>query len=189
MNKIDPYGPEMAELRRQHQPRAELRHALRLAETALMAPCYDLAVWCGLDQQMEVTSQQTRDRHGPMALVAIDKALADLHSVRDKLAEQLGADAATRQDDVELDDKFAPGGQFADEPPRYLVVDVLREKNTPFVLDSALREFSAEQRSQAQYERDSDPDDTTAASRIEWADAADQLLARIDKALDSQGQS
>lgn len=78
--------------------------------------------------------------------------------------------------------------EFADEAPRPVTFDVLREKLTYFVLDSALRDFAAEQRSQAEFERQSDPDDTTAASRIEWAEVAEALLDRIDAALSTPGQ-
>lgn len=83
----------------------------------------------------------------------------------------------TRPVEVEIEERYA------NDPPRYLTLDVLREKHTYFVLDSALRDFASEQRSQAEFERANDPEDTTAASRIEWAEAAERLLDRIDAAL------
>ncbi len=182
-----PTNDEMARLRELHRPRAGLRHAFKLAETKLMPVGFDLAVWSGLDRQMEVTTQGTRDKSGANALASLDHAIAALQSVRDELAEHLAVAAANPpRQPVELADDFKPGGQFADEKPRYLVIDVLREKGTPFVLDVALREFASGQRAEAEDERRDFPNDTTAVSRDEWADAAEQLLDRIDRALEKR---
>lgn len=182
----DPARGDLAALRAKHQPRAELQRAFRSAEISLMEPRFSLARWCGLDQQMLITSQETRDESGPEALARLDASIAAFQKVRDALAEQLAIAAANTQEPVELADDFKPGGRSADEDPRYLVLDVLREKHTPFVLDVALREFAAGQRAEAQDERSNDPNDTTAVSRDEWADAAEQLLDRIDRALEKR---
>lgn len=172
---------EVRRLRETHRVRADIRHALSLAETGLMGPGFSLAMWAGYDEWMGQTTQEQRDEKGPKALAQLDEAIAAFLVVRDRLAAELGHDVP------ELGTDYLPGGRFEHEAARRFSVDVLREKHTYFVLSDALREWASEQRSDAQFERSDDPDDTTAAQRDEWADHAEQLLDRIETALSGPG--
>lgn len=174
---------EVRGLRQTHRGREQVRHAFSLAETGLMGPGFALSQWAGYDRWMEMTSQDQRDAQGPKALAQLDEAIGAFMAVRAQLVAELGDQAEPA---APLGDGYLPGGRFEHEAPRYFVVDILREKDTYFVLDSALRDWESRERSDAQFELDSDPDDTTAARRIEWADAAAQLLKRLDRALDSR---
>jgi hypothetical protein len=67
-------------------------------------------------------------------------------------------------------------------------LDLEEDKHAYFVLTDALREWPHRQRGEAENELADDPEDTTAASRVEWAETADKLLNRIDAALTGVGE-
>ncbi|WP_345475910.1 GntR family transcriptional regulator [Actinoallomurus oryzae] len=69
------------------------------------------------------------------------------------------------------------------EAPTHAVTLDLSDEHAYFVLTDALGEWAHRQRGEAQDELADDPQDTTAASRLEWAATADKLLDQIEAAL------
>lgn len=87
MPKLTPR--ELAALHEQHRPRAQMRHEIDLALIAVGSCTYDLSVWSGRENWMEMTSQQKRDEAGPAGLAKLDAALKELTDARNKLAAML----------------------------------------------------------------------------------------------------
>lgn len=87
---------ELAELHRQHAPRAQMRHEVDLALIAAGDCSFDLSVWSGRENWMEMTTQQRRDEAGPAGLTKLDAALKELTAARDKLAAMLDEQQAAQ---------------------------------------------------------------------------------------------